>query len=86
MAEALSVLQAWCVANVGAALSQLRDIAIQIMQGKLVLAQDELAAERIKVCQTCSEFTKFSRQCRLCNCFMDMKTKILDASCPINHW
>ena len=64
----------------------LRQIAKDLIQGKLQLSQSELAHERIKVCEACPEFTKISRQCKLCGCFCDMKVKVLLAECPAEKW
>lgn len=66
--------------------SRLRQIAVQVMNGVVPLTTEELAVERIKVCETCEHFTRLSRQCKLCWCFMDMKTKILSATCPAEKW
>ena len=67
-------------------MSQLRDIAVGIIQGKLpAFSNDELARERLKVCAECPHFT-LTRQCRLCYCFMDLKTKLLEAQCPAGKW
>lgn len=67
-------------------MSTLGDIAKDVLTGKLVLSEAELAAERLKVCTECPSFQRLSRQCALCHCFLDLKTKILSASCPINKW
>ena len=65
----------------------LKDIAVKILHGELPqLAEGELAAERMKVCKGCVQFTKISHQCKLCGCFLDLKTKLLEASCPIDNW
>ena len=64
----------------------LRKIAIDAIQGKIEISQPELARERIKVCETCPDFRKITRQCNLCNCFMDAKAKFLHAGCPTNKW
>ena len=84
MAETLSV-RAWDIAELDFRVN-LRQIAIAVIKGELVLSSEELAAERLKVCTKCPAFRKLARQCSLCNCFMDMKTKILDASCPKDLW
>ena len=56
--------------------------------------QRKLFTERIKICESCDNFT-FTRQCDLCGCFMDAKTKCifkLDENgksidgCWINKW
>jgi hypothetical protein len=65
----------------------LKKIAIGILKGQLpAAAKDDLAKERMKLCTQCEYFTKLSRQCKLCGCFLDMKTKLLDASCPVEKW
>jgi len=67
-------------------MSQLREIAKDLIAGKVVLSEAELAEERIKVCNECDAFRRMSRTCSVCNCFMDLKTKILRASCPLELW
>lgn len=67
-------------------MNKLREIAIAVIGGFIPLSPEELAAERIKVCEECPHFKKLARQCELCSCFMDLKTKILEAQCPINTW
>lgn len=67
--------------------ARLRDIAIQLLNGKLPpLSDNELAAERLKVCEECEHFGRLARQCSLCGCFMDLKTKLLAAECPAGKW
>lgn len=68
-------------------MTALRKIAIDLLKGKLPAAAGaDLAKERLKICEQCEYFARLSRQCRLCNCFMDAKTKILDAKCPCEKW
>lgn len=65
----------------------LRDIAIKVLHGELPpLAEGELAKERMKMCEQCINFRKHINQCSVCGCFLDLKTKFLDATCPINLW
>lgn len=65
----------------------LKDIAIGIINGELPKISDaELSAERMKICWTCDQYKKLSRQCDLCGCFLDLKTKLLQASCPAGLW
>ena len=68
-------------------MTTLRKIAIDILHGKLpAIATEELARERLKVCDQCEYFARLSRQCRLCGCFMDVKTKLAEAECPMQKW
>jgi hypothetical protein len=66
--------------------SKLRQIAIQVINGIVPLSSEELAAERQKVCDGCEHHAHLANQCRLCWCFMDLKTKILEAECPAGKW
>ena len=45
----------------------------------------EVRAKRLEICGECSHFTKI-RQCDLCRCFMDAKTALENAYCPIRKW
>jgi len=65
---------------------RLRDIAKDLLAGKVILSEDELARERMKVCEQCPSFKRLARQCALCGCFLDLKTKLVAASCPIEKW
>lgn len=65
----------------------LKDIAFKLLKGELpALAAEDLAKERLKVCEGCPHFKKLARQCALCSCFMDAKTKLVEASCPAGKW
>ena len=44
------------------------------------------AKERIEMCESCEDFKQKTRQCGICWCFMDIKTKIKHKSCPKNKW
>lgn len=58
------------------------------------------ASERIKICRSCptqqnKTLAKYERageimlqvtQCKLCNCIMELKTKIPWKHCDNNHW
>jgi hypothetical protein len=67
-------------------MSKLRDIAEKALQGLIPISPEELAEERIKLCEECPHFKALLRQCDLCGCFLDLKTKLLNARCPINKW
>lgn len=66
--------------------SKLREIAIKVINGVVPLSTGELAAERMKVCESCEFMAHFSTQCKLCWCFLELKTKVLDAECPAGKW
>lgn len=65
----------------------LKDIAVKLLKGELPpMAEGELATIRLRECEQCVHFKKFIRQCELCGCWLDLKTKLLEASCPIGKW
>ena len=37
---------------------------------------EDVAKKRIKICEECQYFWKPGRNCMLCGCFMDIKTKM----------
>ncbi len=41
---------------------------------------------RMSICKSCENLIPFMNRCKLCGCFMDIKTKIKDAVCPENKW
>jgi hypothetical protein len=67
-------------------MSALKNLARDVLAGKLQLSEKELSDERMKVCVECPSFRKLTRQCALCGCFLELKTKILQAECPIGRW
>ncbi len=44
------------------------------------------AQERIKMCEECEKFYHPTRQCKVCFCFMDIKTKMKNKTCPKGKW
>jgi len=46
----------------------------------------KVAAERIKICEECSELDTTLYQCKVCWCFMKGKTLFMDSKCPLGKW
>lgn len=44
------------------------------------------ADERYEVCLGCEHLFKPTRQCKKCGCFMQIKTRLAEASCPVGKW
>jgi hypothetical protein len=44
----------------------------------------KLQKQRLDICRSCSYYQK--SKCKLCGCFMPLKTRIKEISCPINKW
>lgn len=47
---------------------------------------EEEANVRLAICEECPELIKITKQCKQCGCFMNAKTKIKNATCPLNKW
>lgn len=41
---------------------------------------------RLNICKKCENYINLTTTCKLCGCFMIIKTKIDSASCPIGKW
>ncbi len=48
--------------------------------------EETLQKERMSICMQCPHLIKVTKQCSKCGCFMDAKTKLPNASCPIGKW
>jgi hypothetical protein len=46
----------------------------------------ELVDARLAICKNCPELIALTTQCKKCGCFMNMKTKLSAAKCPIGKW
>lgn len=47
---------------------------------------EEVKQKRLELCKGCEHFIKLTHQCTKCGCFMDQKTKLRSATCPIGKW
>lgn len=47
---------------------------------------NNIQAKRMLICRTCDKFNKWLNQCKICGCFMDIKTRIAFSKCPIDKW
>ncbi len=47
---------------------------------------EDVAEERYSICLGCPELLKLTKQCKKCGCFMSVKTRLKNASCPIGKW
>jgi hypothetical protein len=49
-------------------------------------SSEEIKHARLAVCNTCEFFLKGSKRCKLCGCFMSLKTTLELAKCPMGYW
>lgn len=59
---------------------------MDIIKPETKWSDDQMYQTRISICKACPELIKLTRQCKKCGCFMNLKTKIEKASCPIGKW
>lgn len=48
--------------------------------------EEEFQQKRYAICLECPDLTEHTKQCKHCGCFMQMKTKLISAGCPIGKW
>lgn len=53
---------------------------------KLGRVEEEIHKERMAICNECPQLIKATSQCKECGCIMNLKTKLPNASCPLNKW
>ena len=42
--------------------------------------------ERIEICKKCDSYNHITSQCKECGCFMILKAKLKNSSCPLKKW
>jgi hypothetical protein len=45
-----------------------------------------LAAARLEICQSCEWLRPKTQTCKKCGCFMQLKTQLEQATCPLGKW
>lgn len=49
-------------------------------------APEDIAELRFSICKGCEFLIKATGTCKKCGCFMQAKTKIAKAECPVGKW
>jgi hypothetical protein len=47
-----------------------------------ILADTETQNKRWDTCKKCENLTSLTKQCKLCHCFMKVKVKFKNSTCP----
>jgi hypothetical protein len=47
---------------------------------------EQESTRRYDICLTCPEMISLTKQCKQCGCFMNVKTKLASATCPLQKW
>lgn len=51
-----------------------------------LLDNQNIIDQRLDICKSCPEFISSTSQCKKCGCFMNLKTKLAGAECPLGKW
>lgn len=57
-----------------------------ILNPKTEYISDEIHENRYNICLSCPELIQLTKQCKQCGCFMNLKTKLKKANCPLGKW
>jgi len=49
-------------------------------------ADEKISSTRYEICLSCPELINLTKQCKQCGCVMPLKTKLINASCPLSKW
>jgi hypothetical protein len=41
---------------------------------------------RLSICNNCDQLNSLTKQCKICFCYMPVKTTLALAECPIHKW
>jgi len=52
----------------------------------ILLHDQDIIDKRWSECEKCEFLLKPTNNCKKCGCFMNVKTKVATASCPIGKW
>jgi hypothetical protein len=47
---------------------------------------NKIYEERISICKSCDHYFKLTGSCKICKCFMKIKTRISAMECPEQYW
>lgn len=47
---------------------------------------DEVQQKRYEICKSCEHFFPPTGNCKKCGCFMKLKTKLENVTCPVKKW
>ncbi|MBI4880635.1 MAG: hypothetical protein HY812_13400 [Planctomycetes bacterium] len=50
------------------------------------IAPRDVALARMRLCNRCDHIDSKSRRCRLCSCYVDLKTRYAHQGCPARRW
>lgn len=77
----------------------LKKLVLNVIEGVIVeepLTDPEIILERQKICSSCEDMDRKNKMCKICKCFLEIKTKSKVnkkpngkseiTHCPVNKW
>ena len=64
----------------------MQDVGANAMQGQEMFVEPFEKKRRYDICQGCEHFDCMRKRCRECGCFLQHKTGLSAAECPIGKW
>ena len=55
-------------------------------EGKGILVPEEVSKLRLEECGRCDYYDKQQNRCKKCGCYMKVKVKFVNTSCPVGKW
>ena len=52
----------------------------------ILIHDSSIVEKRLAECLTCEHYIKATSQCKKCGCFMELKSRLATASCPVGKW
>jgi hypothetical protein len=49
-------------------------------------SNEDMIKDRLDICNSCPRLNKRLMKCRECGCFMNLKTTLSKAKCPLGKW
>jgi hypothetical protein len=59
---------------------------LDLLNPQTKYVESTMHIDRMNICKSCPELIKLTSQCKKCGCFMEIKTKLEAAKCPIGKW
>jgi Family of unknown function (DUF6171) len=57
-----------------------------LLNPKQKRVDEEEKNRRLAICEKCEFFRQASRTCKKCGCFMNLKSTLSKAHCPVHKW
>lgn len=51
-----------------------------------MFVEEKEKERRLAICNNCPNLYKLTGNCKLCGCFVKLKTKLKNQNCPISKW